>query len=153
MAKRKIDFSGPSLEDLGLENKNDEKAKNGTGKKGITKNGNTKNIKRINTPQEPESNLDMTTAIAGSNNENTINGNTVVANTALKKTRKTVYPKLIRDYLNAALGDNERVEIKLSVMENDLDINPKTLYKHLKILRETEFYITKLQYCTEIKRR
>jgi DNA-binding transcriptional ArsR family regulator len=67
--------------------------------------------------------------------------------------RESVYRRLIRDYLNKALGDEERVEIKLSDMGRALDISDKTIYSHLKVLRQTEFVIKKLRYSTEIRRR
>jgi hypothetical protein len=83
------------------------------------------------------------------------NSNTDISNTIngyTKKTYNTVQFKLIRDYLYAALGDNDRTEIKLSVMGQELG-NPKTLYKHLKTLRNTEFSITKLQCAIKIRKR
>jgi predicted GTPase len=67
--------------------------------------------------------------------------------------RESVYRKMIRDYLNRALGDNESVVIKLLDMKNNLEITDKTLYGHLKVLRQTEFEIKKLRYGTEVKRR
>jgi hypothetical protein len=174
MAKRQrqIDFIGPSVQDLGLVTNN-----------GITNKGNCKNSKDENerdetTPTAKENKNDNYGITDNSNSAftNTERGNVntgstmkstpTIANTVdsaanvpntnkgnTKKGYNTVQFKLIRDNLNAALGDNERVEIKLSVMGQELGINPKTLYKHLKTLRETEFYITKLQYSTEIRRR
>jgi hypothetical protein len=113
MTKRKIDFTGPSVQELGLE------INNNNATIGNAINGNT-------------------------NNTSTVYGNTK---------KNNVYVKLIRDYLNAALGNKERAEIKLSVMVQELGINPKTLYKHLLTLRVTEFTIKKLRYSTEIKRK
>jgi predicted ArsR family transcriptional regulator len=69
------------------------------------------------------------------------------------KKSRPLHFRIVRDYLYAALGDADRVEIKLSVMGEELGISPKTLYKHLKTLRETEFILTKLQFSTEIRRR
>jgi hypothetical protein len=142
MAKkiRQIDFTGPSVQDLGL-----------ASNRGITVNGNTVFTNADGANADNGSSMKSIPAIAitvdsVANFNNTSKGNT-------KKGYSTLQFKLIRDYLNAALGDNERVEIKLSVMGQELGINPKTLYKHLKTLRETEFYITKLQYGTEIRRR
>ena len=133
MAKRQINFTGPSIQDLGIEtehgNTNIGNSKNGNAKNGTTK-------KEIKTP-EP---LEIKKEIGSTNNGTT-------------KKYNTVQFKLIRDYLYAALGNADRIEIKLSVMCQELGINPKTLYKHLKTLRETEFVITKLQYGTEIRKK
>jgi hypothetical protein len=142
MAKkiRQIDFTGPSVQDLGL-------ATN----RGITANGITGFTNAEGASVNTGNSMKSIPAIAitvdsTANSSNSSKGNT-------NKGYSTLQFKLIRDYLNAALGDNERVEIKLSVMGQELGVNPKTLYKHLKTLRETEFYITKLQYSTEIRRR
>jgi hypothetical protein len=67
--------------------------------------------------------------------------------------RESLYRKMIRDYLSRALGTQESVVIKLSQMKEDLEITEKTLYFHLKVLRQTEFEIKKLRYGTEVKRR
>ena len=139
MAKkqRQINFSGPSIQDLGLV----------IDDKGDTSNG-------ITEPKETK-----TTSIENDKG-NTGMDNTIIANISLSNTdnrkplkRQTIHFRLIRDYLNAALGDKERVEIKLSAVGEELGIPLNTLYRHLKTLRETEFYITRLQYGTEIRRR
>ena len=139
MAKkqRQIDFSGPSIQDLGLvidEMTNTKNAINGQFEKKTISSSKEKVITDI--------------------------GNNIASNTTFSKTgdvkpgkRRTIHFRLIRDYLNAVLGDNERVEIKLSEMGEELGIPLNTLYRHLKTLRETEFYITRLQYGTEIRRR
>jgi AraC-like DNA-binding protein len=64
-----------------------------------------------------------------------------------------VYFNLVRNYLNAALGDKELAQIKLKDMQAELGMTSNTLYKHLKTLRETEFIITKRRYYTELRRR
>ena len=147
MAKkqRQIDFIGPSVQDLGLANTN-----------GITNNGITASNNSAFTNAEGANANSGTTMKSIPPIANAVDNAANISNTnkgITKKSYNTVQFKLIRNYLNAALGDNERVEIKLSIMGQELGINPKTLYKHLKTLRETEFYITKLQYCTEIRRR
>ena len=149
MAKRQIDFIGPSVKDLGIEDvgENNGITKYGNTIKGNTKNGNT-DINKNNSPQKQPSIIQ--------NKGITKNGNTKNANTENRITKKhynTVQFKLIRDYLYNVLGKAERVEIKLSVMCQELEINPKTFYKHLKTLRESEFVITKLQYSTEVKKK
>jgi hypothetical protein len=180
--QRQIDFIGPSVLDLGLvansgitnkgnsKNSIDEIEKGETAPSakedkndnmGITVNSNSTftnaegaNVNSGNTIKSIPTfanTVDSTTNVSNTNIGNAHISNANKGNT--KKGYNTVQFKLIRDYLNAALGDNERVEIKLSIMGQELGINPKTLYKHLKKLRETEFYITKLQYSTEIRRR
>ena len=148
MAKRQIDFTGPSVKDLGIE---DVEENNGIGntyrenaQNGITVNA---NAEKDNTGIQNAglSNNGITKNGIG-NNTNTING-------VAKKHYNTVQFKLIRDYLYNVLGTSERVEIKLSIMCQELEINPKTFYKHLKTLRESEFVITKLQYGTEIRKK
>jgi hypothetical protein len=198
MAKRQIDFTGPSVQDLGIE------TNKGTSKKGNSNITNTKKLSKENNLTESEftkmkeENAPANIGIANKGNttiSNTEKGNSNIPNTKIvreksnvvkpkpaksetekpainigiaansntdisntingytKKTYNTVQFKLIRDYLYAALGENDRTEIKLSVMGQELGINPKTLYKHLKTLRNTEFSITKLQYATEIRKR
>lgn len=147
MAKRQIDFTGPSIHDLDIDLGEKQKelnngiSENGNAKPGNRKSGNAKN---------------GTTKIKENKNNATKDGNTnigIAENQPSKRTYNTVQFTMIRNYLYKALGSADRAEIKLSVMSDELGINPKTLYKHLKTLRETEFIITKLQYGTEIKRR
>lgn len=144
MTKRRINFAGPSIEELGIEiEKEFGNAEYGNSKSGITNIGNAKNKKATPKPARIKQgvNKDGNTDIAITENE------------LPKRVYSTVQFKMIRDYLYTVLGDADSVEIKLSEMQKELEINPKTLYKHLKTLRETEFIITKLQYGTEIKRR
>ena len=163
MAKRKIDFTGPSIQDLGLAinspTSENAIAEVGNSDIGITENSNFES-KRVESavPVVKKNRISQTgitgignTKISNSRKDNAIISNSTNGNT--KRTYATVQFKLIRDYLYAALDNNDRVEIKLSVMGEELGINIKTLYKHLKILRETEFFIKKLQYCTEIRKR
>ena len=144
MAKRQINFIGPSIQELGLENNN------GITNIAITQKGNTNiyntqgNYKKIENEEENAQEI---------NNGNTIITNAINGDAKDKRAYNTVQFRLIRDYLYSALGNNDQVKIKLSVMGQELGINVKTLYKHLKMLRETEFFITKQQYCTQIKRR
>ena len=163
MAKRKIDFTGPSVEDLGLalNNSTSENTITEVGNSiiGITDNTNIKS-KRVKSaaPVVKNNNISQTGIFSIGNAiiSNSEKGNAVISNSTngnTKRTYNTVQFKLIRDYLYAALGNNDRAEIKLSVMGEELSINPKTLYKHLKTLRETEFILKKHQYCTEIRRR
>jgi predicted transcriptional regulator YheO len=61
--------------------------------------------------------------------------------------------KAITDYLNNALADQEVVVIKLCDIADSLGINMNTLYRHLKIIRDTDFVIKKVFNGTEIRRR
>jgi hypothetical protein len=80
--------------------------------------------------------------------------NTAQSYTAQNKPRgNALFLSVIRDYLNRALGDADRVEIKIKDMEEDLGISKNALYRHLRTLRDTEFFITKLRFSTELKRR
>ena len=178
MAKRKINFSGPSVKDLGIKDEENGIAVKGNAELANTINGNTEmNIANTNIGNSDKGIAEpIKTELPTGNRDGDVKGsanigdadkgitekgivvdgitnNSVTNNSNTKKTYNKVQFKLVRDYLYAALGDNERVEIKLSVMGQELGINPKTLYKHLKTLRETEFILTKLQYCTEIRRR
>ncbi|GHV48824.1 hypothetical protein FACS1894204_13260 [Synergistales bacterium] len=164
MAK-KINFVGPSVQDLGIEdnglgNANNGNANDGNTKYGITNNGIGNNTKTKNGNGIIGNGSISNIKIGNAKNTNTKIGNTKIGNTKIGNTTDTarcpgdsLYFRSIRDYLYAALGDSDRAEIKLSVMEKELGINSKTLYKHLKTLRETEFVLTKLQYATEIRRR
>jgi hypothetical protein len=180
MANRQIDFTGPSLHDLGI-NPNKGITQKGNGDIGNTENTNMENDSITSEPTKPRGKINKENATTNNGNIKsgngkiiteknsftepefkksrisiTDNGNTEIPNTTdgyAKRTYNTVQFRLIRDYLYAALGDDDRAEIKISVMGSELGINPKTLYKHLRTLRNTEFTITKLQYATEIKRR
>jgi len=150
MAKRQIDFIGPSVQDLGIETNNNGKAKNSNSKNSNANKGNTEmKTQNILAPNDESEDIDIDNH---SNANIGITRKTNSENDIIKKSYNTVQFKMIRDYLYAAIGDSDRAEIKLSVMGQELGINPKTLYKHLKTLRGTEFIITKLQYSTEIKR-
>jgi hypothetical protein len=59
----------------------------------------------------------------------------------------------IIDYLNAALQDKPSVVLTLSKMRSDIGMNQKTLFKHLKSLRQTHFTLKNLGYGTEVSRR
>jgi hypothetical protein len=147
MAKRQIDFTGPSIQDLGIEVKH-----NGNTQKSTTDNGIAEIEKCKSTISDNRTIVENSEIKHGiTNNSNATIGNTI--NSPNKRIYNTVQFKMIRDYLYAALGNSDRAEIKLSVMTQELGINSKTLYKHLKNLRETEFVVTKLQYSTEIRRR
>jgi len=143
--KRDMRVDGPSLADLGfnLDNKTDNavsESKIVNDKNDDTNIGNAK---------------DGTTE-----NDNTKVGNTNINNTNVKPVRgksaitarRSLHLAIIRDALNKALGNSQRVEIKLCDMQRDLDINPKTFYRHLKKFRKTDFEIKRLIYGTELKR-
>lgn len=139
MARKKIVFDeGPSIEDLGISNNGNAisaSSINGSADDIVTSFGNTN--KGIDSRP--------ITGFGSSTSGTSVSSNAVCGNTAIFN--------MIREYLNRALGDSPRAEIKLSSMQKELGINPKTLYKHLRVLRETDFTITKLQYGTEIKRK
>jgi hypothetical protein len=59
----------------------------------------------------------------------------------------------IRDYLNKELGESESVIIRLSDLTTALDIGMNTLYRHLKVLRVSDFEFKKVFNGTEVKRR
>jgi hypothetical protein len=155
VAKRQIDFAGPSVKDLGIDIVDEKGISNigntniGNTNHGNSENGNSKNeTAKIKPPFESEMNAEREVKYE---NGITNNGNSKSGITS--KNYHTVQARMVRDYLYKALGDTERAEIKLSIMCQELGINPKTLYKHLKPLRENEFIITKLQYGTEIRKR
>jgi hypothetical protein len=83
----------------------------------------------------------------------TLISNTPSGITHSKPKGNALYLSVIRDYLERALGGEDRVEIKIKDMEKNLGISKNALYRHLRTLRETEFFITKLRFSTEIKRR
>jgi hypothetical protein len=59
----------------------------------------------------------------------------------------------VRDHLYKLLGDGDSAEVKFAEVVADLDINPHSFYKYLRILRETDFIVKQLRYSTEIRRR
>jgi hypothetical protein len=59
----------------------------------------------------------------------------------------------IRDYLNKALGDSESVIIRLSDLTFELNIGMNTLYRHLKVMRVSDFEFKKVFNGTQVKRR
>jgi hypothetical protein len=59
----------------------------------------------------------------------------------------------IREYLYNALGNQESAFIRLADISENLNINMNTLYRHLKVLRETDFMLKKVFNGTEIRRR
>jgi hypothetical protein len=69
------------------------------------------------------------------------------------KNPDNLYRRAIREYLERALGDQESVEIKISQMQQDLGISIITVYKHLGVLRKTDYEIKKLQFSTLLKRK
>jgi hypothetical protein len=147
--KRVIDFTGVTVEDLGFLTEKKPVAMIGDAKDGNTKVGNTKigsaaysKTKDGHTANSPIAEKPADDAVSfdarGIHNS--------------KQTRRSLHLTIIRDYLNRALGDKDRAEIKLSEMQRELDINPKTLFRHLKTLRNTEFEINRMMYGTELKR-
>jgi hypothetical protein len=63
------------------------------------------------------------------------------------------YQQEIIDYLDKALGDKPRVVLTLTKMRADIGMNAKTLFKHLKTIRQTHFVLKNLGYATEVRRR
>jgi hypothetical protein len=63
------------------------------------------------------------------------------------------YKQAIIDYLNAALNDKPSVIVVLEQMRTDIGMNPKTLFKHLKALRQTHFTLTNLGYGTQVRKK
>jgi hypothetical protein len=59
----------------------------------------------------------------------------------------------IKDYLNKALGDAESVIIRLSDLTTELNIGMNTLYRHLKVMRVSDFEFKKVFNGTQVKRR
>jgi hypothetical protein len=165
--KKKINFTGPSVKDLGIVH-DDSIIVNSNTDISNTKNSNTilsntdsinKNIiAESNSAEIPEEVVIKKDTITGNTNNNraTKNSNTknkLTNNSNTTIIEKSAYFRLIRNYLYGALANNNSVEIKLSDMQKELGIHPNTLYKHLKTLRESEFIITKRRYSTEVKRR
>jgi hypothetical protein len=84
----------------------------------------------------------------------------VVETPVVEKKGDFVEPKQFRDcrqaiidYFNAALQDKPSVVLTLSKMRSDIGMNQKTLFKHLKSLRQTHFILKNLGYGTEVSRR
>jgi hypothetical protein len=67
--------------------------------------------------------------------------------------KSSVYMRLIRDYLEKVLDGNPIAYFKISQMTKDLGINPKTIFKYLKILRQSEYEIKREQFGTTIRKR
>jgi uncharacterized protein YfcZ (UPF0381/DUF406 family) len=67
--------------------------------------------------------------------------------------KESFHRRAIRNYLNNVLGDKDSAEFKISKMQQDLDITLKTVYKHLRYLRTTEFEIKQLRYTSLLRRR
>lgn len=129
--KRTINFSdGPTLEDLGINVVEDSNTKSSHSKNRDSRN-------RLSNNRDSENEVSKTRQIV----------------TAESKAVNRGLHQLIREYLYSALGNNAQTELKLADMGKDLGITSGTLYKHLKILRETEFIITKLRYSTKIEKR
>ena len=59
----------------------------------------------------------------------------------------------VRSHFYKLLGDNDKIEVKCQEIIIELGINAHTFYKYLKILKETDFVITKMRYGTVIARR
>jgi hypothetical protein len=59
----------------------------------------------------------------------------------------------IREYLNKALGEEESVIIRLSDLTIALNIGMNTLYRHLKVMRVSDFEFKKVFNGTQVKRR
>jgi DNA-binding NtrC family response regulator len=59
----------------------------------------------------------------------------------------------IRDYLNKALGDAESVIIRLADLTTELNIGMNTLYRHLKVMRVSDFEFKKVFNGTQVRRR
>ena len=150
--KRQIDFSGPSIKDLGIK----IEEQNGNSNIGNTENGSSDSgkskIRPANNGIKPKKHKSGTAKFGSTKNTNANIGTTEKMPSG-KRTYKTVQFTMIRDYLYKALGTADSVEIKLSEMCQELGINPKTMYGHLKTLRDTEFTLTKLQYGTEVRRK
>jgi len=149
---RKIDFNAPSVVALGysLGEKPADKVVNTTSctpKSGSTKKGSTES---------------GSTNIGTTKNNVSVAGHTFgsrpIPSVNLKQANGTesrgrpFYRNAIVGYLNSAIGDNESAEIKLSVMRKELGINEKTLFNHLKALRDTEFEFTRLIYGTRVRK-
>ncbi|GHV37974.1 hypothetical protein FACS1894187_16020 [Synergistales bacterium] len=66
---------------------------------------------------------------------------------------RTVQFDMVRDYLRGVLDGTDHAEIKIHEMAREININFKTVCKYLKILRNTEFIITRFQYGLEVRRR
>ena len=181
MGKKEINYAGPSIKDIGVKikntNVNNNNANIGVENNSVTNidlinNGNANNtngkihkvingdgdIGRANINNANIDNVNNANGSIGNVNSDigiANNDNAVIASTNnnnAKKSYNTVQIKLIRNYIETALGGKDRTEIKISEMINELGINPKTVYKHLKTLRNTEYILTQLQYSTEITR-
>jgi len=150
--KRMIDFTGPTVEDLGFAVKAKEIEETRTTKISITEKSNTENdITEVG-------NRGIVTAKANPAPARPV----IIQKTetrpspkdasSAKTVRRNLHLTIIRNYLNQALGDHERLEIKLVDVQRELDIPPNTFYRQLKKLRNTEFEIKRLIYGTEIKR-
>lgn len=139
MAKRQIDFQGPSLSDLGIEVEEKSQAKISKSKKGVTKISNTENFIE---PKESAKKEEVSSTEFSNNNIS-----------ITKRRYKTVQLDMVRNALIEALGDKEKVEVKLCDLIEQLGMHPNTFYKHLKTLRGTDFEVAKLRYCTIITRK
>ena len=146
--RRKIDFNAPSVEALGyaISEKPADKvvnttscipkssnAEKGSAECGITNIGTTKN------------NVSVAGHTFGSKPIPSVN---LKQANGTESRGRPFYRNAIVGYLNSAIGDNESAEIKLTVMRKELGINEKTLFNHLKALRDTEFEFTRLIYGT-----
>jgi hypothetical protein len=135
----------------------------------VTNNGNTNfpitTITYTNTTQ-PQPSVEIENPIVGTNSTEPaieVNISTEEKNDAVLvpvdntpagiQGKSNVHFRLIRQYLYDLLKDKDCAFFKISQMTQDLGINPKTIFKHLKVLRQSEFEIKREQFGTIIKKR
>ena len=158
--RKKINYDGFGLEDLGITVEGDNTKNNNTLNDNTSFNVTKKSNNEIdNSAHElPNSLVEKQDKVTNNNveNDNTVSSNIKyndMPNTSPKSSgvNQTIF-NLVRNYLYDILGNEEEVQIKLKDIETALNINANTLYKHLKILRNTEFMITKIRGGTILRR-
>ena len=146
------DFKAPTIKDLGLEEEIDAAKKVAQEEKARV----SKRKENLLLSSVDENNVTKTKVDKINVDENNIiekeADETSLVETPKPK-KETLHFKAIRDYLNKLLGDQEEIEVKLTVVQNELGITGVTFYKHLKVLRDTEFEIKKKRYITSVKRK
>lgn len=143
MAKKAPNFSGFTLEDIAQANAGLEK-ENSNAKSSMIEKKKRQQIKTKNSIAKVDT---TNTENISSNNKNSI------ANSSNAKNVNQALFNRVRGYIYDLLGDQKSVEVKFSEIIKNLDINPHSFYKYMRIMKETDFTITKLRYSTEIQKK
>jgi biotin operon repressor len=112
-----------------------------------------------NSPEDNHGNTNNTIASNGTTNNSPSGEESITLSstsepvTTTVQGKSSVYLRLIRQYLYDLLKDKDCAFFKISHMTQELGINQKTVFKHLKILRQSEFEIKREQFGTIVKKR